>query len=868
MKKLILVLTLLNFISLKTTAQDFYADSLSKAASNSKIDEKKVKNFIELAKYQQTFLLNYDTALIVLNTALTIAEQNKLYTLQAEIMYLQAISFGNTIKFTQKYTLVQRAILFCRQHQLKASEADLLLLLSKVISDKNDSVKLIIDQSLNISLQNNLIDQQINALAAKANFVAAKQPDSAKALFALALSLSRQHQLHKSEVTLLQTIAKTYSLNHWGDSATFIMQNAMNTAHEYGLVNEEIISLNALILSEQGYFIRDSLNTYFERLLSLCQKYKRDSAVFMQASTLSYQDIGNYPKALQISIALLQLHKSKNDSTNIQIDLYQIALSNNYSLQYKKAIAWYNEAKKYSQQSFHYIFIHDDLAHCYLELNQKDSAKYYADSCYKIATAFYGSEANIYGGVLNDLGTTYLALGEDSLALDYLRRSYIFFTTKSIEYQNYTGSTQGLADYYKKHGNLDSSYYYARLSLNTARDKGFLKFIFSSSAIVSDYFLKHHNADSAYYFQQVGFDAYKTLYNHESTSEFQNLAFVEQQKEQNLAVEKKLAEDQYASNLKLYGLLSLLALGIIIGVIVYRNNRNRQRSYDLLKKQKSEIDLQKAKLEDSIKDLRATQTQLVQSEKMASLGELTAGIAHEIQNPLNFVNNFSEVNKELISELVEEVDKGNTEEVKTLANNIKENSEKINHHGKRADAIVKGMLQHSQSTKGKKEPTDINALCDEYLRLSYHGLRAKDKSFNATMKTDFDHSIGNINIIPQDIGRVILNLINNAFYAVAEKKKVADETYEPTVSIKTLHLSSPSGVRGISISVTDNGNGISQSIVEKIFQPFFTTKPTGQGTGLGLSLSYDIIKAHGGEIKVESKEGDGTTFIIQIPEAK
>ena len=277
-----------------------------------------------------------------------------------------------------------------------------------------------------------------------------------------------------------------------------------------------------------------------------------------------------------------------------------------------------------------------------------------------------------------------------------------------------------------------------------------------------------------------------------------------------------------------------------------------------------EVKKQTTEIRNTLDNLKVTQTQLIQSEKMASLGELTAGIAHEIQNPLNFVNNFSEVNRELISELVEEVDKGNTEEVKAIAIDIKDNSEKINHHGKRADAIVKGMLQHSRSSSGQKEPTNINALADEYLRLAYHGLRAKDKSFNATIKTDFDESIGSINIIPQDIGRVILNLITNAFYAVDEKKKLQPEGYEPTVTVKTSKIS-PSAGGGALISVTDNGNGIPQNILDKIFQPFFTTKPTGQGTGLGLSMSYDIVKAHGGELRVETKEGEGSTFFIQLP---
>jgi signal transduction histidine kinase len=245
---------------------------------------------------------------------------------------------------------------------------------------------------------------------------------------------------------------------------------------------------------------------------------------------------------------------------------------------------------------------------------------------------------------------------------------------------------------------------------------------------------------------------------------------------------------------------------------------------------------------------------------MASLGELTAGIAHEIQNPLNFVNNFSEVNDELISELVDEVDKGNTEEVKTIANDIKQNLEKINHHGKRADSIVKGMLQHSRVSTGQKEPTEINKLADEYLRLSYHGMRAKDKTFNATLKTDFDISMGKINVVPQEIGRVLLNLFNNAFYAVMEKKKTQNENYDPIVSVCTKKVDGK-----IELRVKDNGVGVPQKVVDKIFQPFFTTKPTGQGTGLGLSLSYDIIKAHGGEIKVETNEGEGAEFIIQLP---
>ncbi|HRF25397.1 MAG TPA: ATP-binding protein, partial [Chitinophagaceae bacterium] len=269
----------------------------------------------------------------------------------------------------------------------------------------------------------------------------------------------------------------------------------------------------------------------------------------------------------------------------------------------------------------------------------------------------------------------------------------------------------------------------------------------------------------------------------------------------------------------------------------------------------------KQKAEAALKELQATQKQLIQIEKMASLGELTAGIAHEIQNPLNFVNNFSEVSKELLEEMKDAVEKGNVEDAKEIMNDVIQNLEKINHHGKRADGIVKGMLQHSRSGTGKKELTDINALCDEYLRLAFHGLRAKEKSFNAKFETSLDETVGKINVMPQDIGRVILNLINNAFYAVSERKKNGETSYDPTVIVTTKKEGGK-----VLISVKDNGTGIPQKVQDKIFQPFFTTKPTGQGTGLGLSLSYDIVtKGHGGELEVETKEGEGTIFKIILP---
>ncbi|MES2004728.1 MAG: ATP-binding protein [Bacteroidota bacterium] len=320
--------------------------------------------------------------------------------------------------------------------------------------------------------------------------------------------------------------------------------------------------------------------------------------------------------------------------------------------------------------------------------------------------------------------------------------------------------------------------------------------------------------------------------------------------EQMVAKEKSISQlqtDNKINRILWWFSLGIVLLVIILASLIYQRYRIKRKANSALEK--------------TLTELKSTQSQLIQSEKMASLGELTAGIAHEIQNPLNFVNNFSELNAELVDELQHELKTGNTEEALAISNDIKDNEQKINHHGKRADAIVKGMLQHSSSGSGKKEPTDINKLADEYLRLAYHGLRAKDKSFNAAMVTDFDASIGMVNIIPQDMGRVILNLITNAFYAVnAPQPPKGGVSYEPTVWVSTKKMGDK-----VFISVKDNGSGIPTPILDKIFQPFFTTKPTGQGTGLGLSLSYDIVKAHGGELTVETKQEKGSIFVIQIP---
>ncbi len=393
---------------------------------------------------------------------------------------------------------------------------------------------------------------------------------------------------------------------------------------------------------------------------------------------------------------------------------------------------------------------------------------------------------------------------------------------------------------------MDSSLFYAEDALQIAIENKLYTNIINASLFFSAFY-EHSDAARALSYHKTALAYSDSLSNMSKMISFTDFKdFDVQQRE--YEVENARKESQ--SRIRLNTLIGSTFTLVVIAFFLFRNNRNKQQA--------------KQKIEKSYEELKSTQNQLIHSEKMASLGELTAGIAHEIQNPLNFVNNFSDLNRELIDELKAEGEKSKAE--KELIDDLDKNLEKITHHGLRASNIVKGMLAHSRSTDGEKGPTDINALADEYLRLAYHGLRAKDKSFNADFKTEFDNSLPKLDVVPQDIGRVLLNLINNAFYAVSERAKKESENYKPLVLLRTtVNPPSKGGKGGVVITVTDNGSGISEDIKDKIFQPFFTTKSTGEGTGLGLSLSYDIItKGHGGELKFETGEA-GTKFIIVIP---
>ncbi len=616
-----------------------------------------------------------------------------------------------------------------------------------------------------------------------------------------------------NRVLLLTQLAGAYQF-YKSDSAILLVQQAVNLARKLNFVKGEARALN-----QQGEVLRLR---------------------------------GQLPEALKTLFDALETGKGSNDAMGKAEGMSNIGLVFLELSEYRRAANYFKESKQISPliSTASNAFRLSNLGKAYERMNMLDSAFYFERQAHGLM--IHLPPSNVLNPIYLDLGNLHERLGNYDSAFYYyqasLRNTYFI---GDILNRSFAGYSIGEL-FYKLH-QLDSSLYYARPAFVNAQSARSKRRMLETSTLLAKLYKDRNNMDSAFYYQQVAMATKDSLFGPDKFKQLQLLAFTEQQRQQELLTKQAQAKSQSQKT----ALSFALAVFLLLAIILFRNNRNKQKANELLERQKQEIDQQKTFAEKAFENLKVTQAQLIQSEKMASLGELTAGIAHEIQNPLNFVNNFSDVNRELLDELEEEADKGNMDVVKAIAYDIKENEQKINHHGKRADAIVKGMLQHSRSSSGVKEPTDINALCDEYLRLSYHGLRAKDKSFNATMKTDFDASLEKINIIPQDVGRVILNLLTNAFYAVNERKKQQPDGYEPTVSVSTKKIGNK-----VEIKVSDNGNGIPQKVLDKIFQPFFTTKPTGQGTGLGLSLSYDIIKAHGGEIKVETKDGKGSEFIV------
>jgi signal transduction histidine kinase len=574
----------------------------------------------------------------------------------------------------------------------------------------------------------------------------------------------------------------------------------------------------------------------------------------------------DHAESLQLLMEAKQ-YCEKNDKPE-ELARVLSTVSNIYTLNkdFKKALEYAKRAQRI-QEKYHISEslnpVSLGLGTTYRDMGMYDLAIVYLKKAYAVGLKnkmpTYITSSTYY------LGTVYAQLGQTDQAFDYYRKS-IFYSNQLKTNYTISRAYQGLAKLFSSLGQEDSTIFYCKKALEEKKNNVYyLITIAEAATLLAELYEKHRKLNEALTYYKMATAARDTLFSQEKIRQIDKLAYEEQEREARTLRRLEAHKQEFENKIKVYGLMVILSGVLVFSFFLYRNNRQKRKANALLHRQKEEIHLQREKAEKALSELKATQNQLIQAEKLASLGELTAGIAHEIQNPLNFVTNFSELSVELISELEEERNREKEERdeelEKELLNDLAQNQQKINYHGKRASSIVKGMLEHSRATAGERQLTDINALADEYLRLSYHGLRAKDKTFNSDYELVAEPNLPPINIVPQEIGRVFLNLINNAFYAVNQRAKKGESNYHPKVIVSTQFIGNQ-----IVIQMTDNGIGMPEATKSKIFQPFFTTKPTGEGTGLGLSLAYDIItKGHGGTIDVESAEGKGTKMIISLP---
>lgn len=616
------------------------------------------------------------------------------------------------------------------------------------------------------------------------------------------------------------------------DTSRVLLLNALSRNYVYSRPD------TALLLGQRALILARNTN------------FAKGEALSLSRIAVVFWITGNYPKALQLSLEALKKAEAAKDQRLILKIISN--LGGTYSTQgdYPQALTYLRKcltlAKSQKDETSVLVSL-INIGDVYEKLNLLDSALFYINKGYEEAIKQKDEQAKSFA--LNNFGNIYSKKGSNILAMQNYRLALPYYNQEE-DFEGLAEVYLGIAGLFQKENKQDSCVFYAKKSLRMAHKGGFTEKVMKASNFLTNYYKAIPNIDSAFVYQSATIAAKDSLFNQEKAREIQNLSYEETMRQQQILDAQEEAKTQQKFNMLFGGLFTL----ILVAFLLYRNNRQKQKTNALLTRQK-------AKVESTLQELKITQDRLVQSAKMASLGELTAGIAHEIQNPLNFVNNFSEVSAELLLELDEELQKGDTAEALIIAADVKENLLKINHHGMRAASIVKSMLQHSGSNSAKKEATDINALTEEYLRLSYHGLRAKDKNFNASLVFNGDSRISKLNVVPQEIGRVLLNLFNNAFYAVQQKKSLLNGQYQPEVKVSTYQQNGK-----LQIKIRDNGTGIPESVKQKIFQPFFTTKPTGKGTGLGLSLSYDILtKGHHGELQVESEEGEFTEFTITLP---
>ena len=614
-------------------------------------------------------------------------------------------------------------------------------------------------------------------------------------------------------------------------------------AYQYSLTKPD----TTYLLAQQAYEQARSLNYLFGQ------------AKAINSMGLAFGQFGDYAKAIKTFNQSKSLFKSLNDT------IWIVGTSSNIAYAYMRQGKWqkslvtlqecYGLTKTVTKPEFRWKpIVLLNIGECYYNLHQLDSASVYLNQALPLAKE---KKITQIGRILYLLGDVALAQKNKSQAYSFYRQS-IAALLKEDAYIGLDAAYYRLATFYQKTAQKDSLLHYAKLALAYSQKSAHAESILKASQFLAELYEGRDDTEALRYYK-IAVIAKDSLFSQDKVKQSLSLNFEEKQQ----AREIEAARADYQNTVRTYIFIGLLATIGTIALVLYRNNRQKQKANALLQRQRDAIYEERTKAEQALTELRNTQAQLIQREKMASLGELTAGIAHEIQNPLNFVNNFSEVSTELVNELEAEQQRPTraADLEAELLGDLKRNLQKITHHGSRASAIVKGMLEHARSNSSGKEPINLNVLTDEYLRIAYQGLRARDKSFNAELVTDFDPNLRRVEVAPQELGRVLLNLFNNAFYAVQQQQRTAPTDYQPTISVHTRQIET-----GVEIRVADNGVGIPEAVKAKIFQPFFTTKPTGEGTGLGLSLSYDIItKGHGGELKLETQRGAFTEFMITLP---
>ena len=626
--------------------------------------------------------------------------------------------------------------------------------------------------------------------------------------------------------------------------------------------NKQDSTLALLLVEKSGidylYTNTDSGMICARQGLAISRKihYKKGEVRSLAAIATFLNINGDLPGSLKITFEALPEAISINETRVIASCYNTRGLTYSLMKDHKKSLDNYYSAKGIVEK--HHItdlllIELNNISREYLDFNKLDSALYFTQKAYDMSLKVKMTK-NI-GYLIRNFGIIQFKKKNYAAAITYYNKSI-----EAIRGKNHyllSEDHRRIAEAYQAMHQTDSCIDHAKVAFEQAKLDRNPDQVQRATKLLTEVFLSKNDFKEAFNYQQIMIKAQDSLFSQQKTLQVQNLTYNEEQRKQQI----EAAAIAYKNRVRFYTLIAVAGVFVLLASILLFANTKRRKANKLLHQRNEQIQTQHKALEKTLSELKTRQTQLIQSEKMASLGELTAGIAHEIQNPLNFVNNFSEVNAELLDEMQQEIDKGNFEDVKAIAASIKENEQKITQHGKRADGIVKAMLEHSRTNTGERQLVDMNELTDEFLRLAYHGLRAKDKLFNAEMITSYDPDLPKVNVVQQDMGRVLLNLFNNAFYAVNLKAKTAGAGYKPELTVTTL-----SEHGKVIIKIKDNGNGIPDAIKEKIMQPFFTTKPTGEGTGLGLSLTYDmIVKEHGGSIDINSVEGEGAEFIIQLP---